>query len=154
MEKNPSIRLSLVDTKVLKGVALIFLLIHHLFYIQTGKYSDIHIWGDIYLVNAIGGIGKICVTIFVFLSGYGLAIKSRTSNQSLTQFYSHRFVKLMANYWLIWIIFVPISIFCFGITLQDAYGNHPVLPMFFGDILGILNLFGLYGYNQHGGTIH
>lgn len=147
MDNRTSIKLSKTDTNVLKGVALILLLIHHLFYIQSGRYDDIHLWGDYYLVNSIGVICKFCVAIFVFLSGYGLAVKAQKSDQTLTQFYYHRFIKLMSNYWLIWIIFVPISIFVFDISFQDAYGNHPVLPMFIGDILGVLNLSGLYGYN-------
>lgn len=65
--------LSLSDTNALKGIALILLLCHHLFYIQDGSYNDILVFGKYPLVQEFGLACKVCVAIFVFLSGYGLA---------------------------------------------------------------------------------
>lgn len=66
---NKVLSLSLSQSLSLKGIALLALLAHHLFY-HSGKYLDIHLSGNIYLVNQIGLICKICVPLFVFLSGY------------------------------------------------------------------------------------
>lgn len=140
--------LSLKDTNILKGVALLLLLIHHLFFYPNDGYDDIHLAGDYYLTNSIAVWSKLCVAIFVFLSGYGLAVGTMKTNgiNNVTRFYWHRFTKLLMNYWFIWLLFVPISIFCFGRTFTDAYGSH-IIPKFILDFLGILNCFGQFGYN-------
>ncbi len=149
MEKsNSNIQLSLLDTNVLKGVALLLLLAHHLFYIQNGLYDDVHLFGDRYLVQQIGWWCKVCVAIFVFLSGYGLMVKAMKDGgiPSVSHFYWHRFVKLLMNYWFIWLLFVPISVLVFGRTFAEAYGDH-IAPKLVLDLLGVLNCVGLYGYN-------
>ena len=71
--KNNSLELTLNDTMLLKGIALLLLLAHHLFYQGIG-YNDVHLYGSHYLVKEIGIISKLCVDIFVFLSGYGLTV--------------------------------------------------------------------------------
>ena len=76
--KNNSLELSLNDTTVLKGVAIILLLAHHLFYQGIG-YNDIHLYGSHYLVKEIGIVSKLCVAIFVFLSGYELTVNADKS---------------------------------------------------------------------------
>ena len=144
---NNVVSLSLKDTNVLKGIGLLLLLCHHLFYVQKGLYDDIHLVGDHYLVQELGIWCKVCVAIFVFLSGYGLtvgAIKARVFN--VRSFYWHRFTKLLLNYWLIWVLFVPISLYFFGRTFTDAYQTN-IIPKFILDFFGIINCFGLYGYN-------
>ena len=76
--KNNSLELSLNDTMLLKGVALLLLLAHHLFYQGIG-YNDVHLYGSHYLVKEIGIISKLCVAIFVFLSGYELTVNADKS---------------------------------------------------------------------------
>ncbi|MBR5642776.1 MAG: acyltransferase [Salinivirgaceae bacterium] len=142
--------MSVQDTNALKGLALILMLIHHLFYKQNGLFDDIHIWGDHYLFNEFGIFAKICVSIFVFLSGYGLMVQTdqKDSIGSLTVFYFHRFKKLFMNYWFIWIIFVPISYLCFGLTFQNAYQSD-VCWHLITDVLGVHSLIfnDVYCYN-------
>lgn len=141
--------LTLQDTNVLKGLAICLMLIHHLFWIQNGLYDDIQI-GNLFLVNVIGKMAKICVTIFVFLSGYGLMIQSerKAGVGSLRSFYTHRFKKLLFNYWLIWLVFVPISYFCFGMTFQNAYHTNIGWHLL-TDLFGLHSLIfsGTYCYN-------
>ena len=139
--------LTLRDTNILKGIALILLLIHHLFYIDNGLYDDITIAGR-GVVQTIGLWSKICVAIFVFLSGYGLTAQMEKNSGvgNLARFYWRRFTKLMFNYWFIWLIFVPIGVFVFHYTFQDAYGNYAGIK-FLLDATGLINAFGLYGYN-------
>lgn len=132
--------LTLQDTNVLKGLAICLMLIHHLFWIQNGLFDDIQI-GNLFLVNQIGKMAKICVAFFVFLSGYGLMIQAERKGGvgSLRNFYTHRFKKLFLNYWFIWLIFVPISYFCFGMTFQNAYQTN-VSWHLLADLLGLHSL--------------
>ena len=75
--ENNLLELSLYDTTDLKGVAIL-LLAHHLFYQGIG-YNDIHLYGSHYLVKEIGIVSKLCVAIFVFLSGYELTVNADKS---------------------------------------------------------------------------
>lgn len=145
---DKSFFLSLKDTNVLKGVALLMLLFHHLFYVQKGLYDDIQLTSTHALVQDIGIWCKLCVAIFIFLSGYGLTVGAMKTNgiTNLRYFYWHRFTKLLLNYWFIWLIFVPVSVFVFGRTFSDAYQSH-IIPKLILDFFGIINCFGWYGYN-------
>lgn len=72
----PNIRnLILNDTLELKGIALLLLLCHHLLAEQTGLYYDFLFRGHP-LVQTFGLWSKVCVSIFVLLSGYGLMVKA------------------------------------------------------------------------------
>lgn len=137
--------ISLNDSFAIKGIALILLLIHHLFYVQKGYYVDFDIAGY-GVVQQIGIASKSCVAIFVFLSGYGLAKKYQNIDVSWRSFYVERLTKLMMNYWLIGILFIPIGILFFGRTPDVVYGNH-LLAKGLIDFLGMANSFGFYGYN-------
>ena len=122
------------------------MLIHHLFYSVSSRslYDDLIIHGH-GLVNEIGVFSKVCVAIFVFVSGYGLSYKYKEGFDK-KQYYLSRFKKLYFNYWFIWLLFVPISVFVFQRTFADVYGTHSILKSGL-DILGLLNLTGQLGYN-------
>ena len=134
-------QLALKDTNVLKGIAILLMLIHHLFWVQKGLFDDIRLFGLHYLVNEIGIISKVCVSIFVLLSGYGLTVVAEKNGGigSLKSFYFHRFKKLFLNYWFVWVLFVPISIYVFGYTLADAYHGR-VISHLLADLSGIHSL--------------
>lgn len=134
------------NSLILKGGGILLMLIHHLFYMPESQllYNDITIHG-VGVVNQIGLFCKLCVAVFVFVSGYGLAT-STPKDIKLKDYYWHRFKKLYLNYWFIWILFVPIGIFVFGRTLPDAYGEHVALRGVL-DFLGLLKMFGVDSYN-------
>lgn len=148
MKANGREYLSLKDTNVLKGIAVLLLLWHHLFYVQNGLFDDILLSGDTFLVNKSGKVCKMCVAIFVFLSGYGLTRQAEVKGGlgKLSIWYRHRYTKLMSNYWLIWLLFVPVGVFIFGRTLSDAYQNQVAWKLL-ADVLGMANAFGFHGYN-------
>lgn len=114
--------LSRNDTSVLKGIAICAMLFHHLYYfppLGVERYSGFLLW--------LGGLGKVCVSIFLFCSGYGLT--SQFSNQKdgsikgSCRFVIRRFLKFYTNYWTVLLVFVPISIFVFGRTIEIAYAG-------------------------------
>jgi len=140
------------STWILKGVAIIFMLMHHLFYSPTRieLFDDISMCyhGCEYgLVNQIGIYGKLCVALFCFLSGYGLAVSKSISLTGAKDFYIKRFVKLYLNYWFVWLIFVPIGVLLFNRTFIDAYGEQHWIASLILDILGLLSLTGGTCYN-------
>lgn len=66
MESNSVFSLSLHDTSILKGIAICAMLWHHLFY-ENPEYG-LFVWH-------LALLGKVCVAIFLLLSGYGLTIQ-------------------------------------------------------------------------------
>lgn len=131
------------DTAVLKGIAICAMLCHHLYgYPPDGvePYSGMLAW--------FGVLGKVCVALFLFCSGYGLATNYKP--QSLLddiKFIAKRLVKFYANYWVIFLIFVPITIFVFHRSLGDAYGeDSSIYWCLCKDVLG------LQGYESYNVT--
>ena len=132
--------ISLTESMAMKGIAIIGMLVHHLFY-DTMEYGA--------LVNHIAWLGKACVAIFLFLSGYGLTYQYMRAEDNKTvrgtmKFLCRRFTKFYLNYWIVFLIAVPLGVFVFGRTLDVPYGtdsNH--LLMLLTDFLG-LNLYESY----------
>ncbi len=136
--------LTLKDTAVLKGLALLLLLIHHLFYINDGLYHDIVI-GNRGIIEHIGKSSKLCVAIFVFLSGYGLMVSAAYKNElNVCKFYLTRFTKLMLNFWLIYVLFVSVNVLCFGNGFQEVYGGSLIAGII--DFCGLSFMF--YGHHN------
>ena len=144
---SSSINLSIKDSNSLKGIALLLLLCHHLFYNANDGYSDIYIGHGQYLIHLLAMQCKLCVAIFVFLSGYGLMRQMQNGMPSLRAYYQRRSTKLLMNYWLIWLIFVPIGILFFDRTFVSVYGEEFVYVKFIADWFGLSNAFGFFGYN-------
>lgn len=130
------VSLTLQDTEILKGIAVLLLLFHHLF-LGGVDFDDVYV-GQIPLVQTFGEQSKLCVAIFVFLSGYGLTAGAMKTGgiPNLLAFYRKRYVKLMVNFWLIWLLFVPVGVLAFNRTFPDVYGEHYMIRIF-TDLLGV-----------------
>ena len=132
-------------TLIIKAGGIILMLFHHLFYsIWSQAYYDDFTLHGVGIINKIGLFCKLCVAVFVFVSGYGLAV-STPNDVSLKDFYQHRFKKLYLNYWFIWLLFVPICIF-YGRTFTVAYGENALLKAGL-DFFGLAKMFGIESYN-------
>ena len=126
------------STDACKGLALILLLWHHLFYMNPE-------FGFITYKFAL--LSKVCVAIFVILSGYGFSESVKHKNIGLFSFYQKRLVPLLFNYWFIALIFVPIGILLFDRTLFDAFSSH-AYTKFIVQMTGLHRFFySDYGYN-------
>lgn len=124
------------NTAVLKGIAICGMLLLHLYACPISdsidSYSGFPLW--------IGTVGRVCVSLFLFCSGYGLSVQYHSfpkSFHSSSKFVLKRLIKFYTNYWTVFILFVPISILCFNRTLEIAYQGRPIIPSFIIDILGI-----------------
>lgn len=142
--------LSKQDTSVMKGVAIIAMLCHLVYNCQPEWVSTYPYW-----LTMLGVLGKVCVAIFLFCSGYGLAtqyekILFKTSDTKAKIyrtliFIFKRFVKFYSSYWFVFLIFVPITIFFFDRPLSVVYGeNVNILKRLFFDLLGVQ---GFQSYN-------
>lgn len=141
--------LSLNDSSVLKGIAILLMLCHHVFEPEKmDLYTDFKL-SNMPVLGTFALQGGVCVAIFVFLSGYGLMAKYGFEEKiHIKSFYWQRFVKLMMNYWLVWLIFVPLSVF----WLSDRsfgwwYSTSQTTLMGILDFLGIAKWFGSFPYN-------
>ena len=102
------------DTRIIKGAAVILMLMHHMWAFQEriadGGLKGIIPLGDTYFFVFIGHFGKICVPLFFFLGGYGLAKRyAGTKFDTLG-----RLKKLYISYWKVFVIFIPIAFIFFG----------------------------------------
>ena len=135
--------LSRRDTTILKGLAVLLMLFHHLFYdVSAAPLFDEPVAGH-HWVALFSQQCKVCVAIFVFLSGYGLA---KSYKGTIRKYFAHRFVKLYFNYWLIWLLFVPVGIIFFGRTFQVVYQTHIPAHLVI-DLCGLSTACGFVGYN-------
>jgi len=129
---------SLNSTNSCKGVALILLLWHHLF----NSHPE---FGSITYNIALGS--KVCVAIFVILSGYGFTESVKFKKIELFTFYKKRLFSLYSNYWFIALIFVPVGILFMDRTLQDVFTSHPY-SKFIIQMSGLHRfVYSEYGYN-------
>lgn len=100
-------------TLALKGLAVFFMVIYHVFATFSGYTSILKING-IQIEYLIGEFGHICVSMFLFLSGYGMYKLSLKQNFSYKSILS-RICKFIINYWIIFIIFIPPGFLIFNV---------------------------------------
>ena len=140
------------QTNIAKGVAVLLLLWHHLFYNSSEYYER---FKSLYLLSSgepiecvLSDFYKVCVSIFLVLSGFGLykswcayarrlsVVKLSLLNQMI--FVKNHLLKLMFSYWFVYLIFVPIGIF-FGSSFWDVYQRNILFGIL--DFLGLFYLF-------------
>lgn len=133
-------------SNMVKGIAIIFMLMHHLFTqntciqwgIDTGPFSET-------FFVTICHMMKICVRMFIFITAYGITISQNkmqvTTAKELSKSSVKRYVKLMIGFWFIYILaFLTVGFRGIGIT--DVYGTG-MRGIIIGvtDALGIANIF-------------
>jgi len=125
-------------TNASKGMALMLILWHHLFYEKPEAG---------WLVFQTALLAKVCVGIYVVLSGYGLAESIKKRGLDIASFYKRRLLKLYMNYWLIALIFIPIGVWFMGRSLGDVFGEYAFVKLLV-QMLGIHMFTSVgYGYN-------
>ena len=96
--------------KMTKGVAILFMLLLHLFCTKTyeGLYIPLIFIGDTPLIYYLALFGDCCVAIYCFCSGYGLLISYKNNKENYIKNNLMRIFKLYINFWIILFIFVVI----------------------------------------------
>ncbi|WP_121610080.1 acyltransferase family protein [Mesobacillus foraminis] len=106
------------DSKMLKGIAIMFMLLLHLFCRKdiNGLYATFPIINDVPAVYYIGLFGDACVPIYCFVSGYGLFLVMKRDMASNLKKNFSRVLKLLINFWIVLLMFVLI-----GSIVGDEY---------------------------------
>ena len=115
-------------TNFCKGVAVLLLLAHHLIPFHGGGSS---------FVGQFGQIGKICVAMFVFLSGLGLMRADASSGfRACVNKTFFRLVRLYVNFWIVAFLFLLVLTCFFNRGLDHVYPNG-WFPSFVFELLGL-----------------
>lgn len=106
---NKFISFSKQYTIQIKGIAILFMMYHHLF-VNPNKlhytYKSLLISSDYnYQIN-IAWFTNLCVAIFIFLSGFGLSTIGKNYHFNIKYIYC-RLKNLYFNYWSVFILLIP-----------------------------------------------
>lgn len=154
-EKGPTPGLSPDDSQLLKGVAILMMLWIHLFF--KGRFEDygLSTWPlSMNMVHKLASYCKLCVSVFAFVSGYGLHrsfVKVQSSaraerRNSVSTWVFKRYVSTFSRFWLI-VLITWIACLLFGPYVQTAYFEDVPLvegvTSMFLELTGIGQLMGL-----------
>lgn len=98
------------DTKAIKGIAIIFMIYHHLFAFPEragGEWQSLFMIGGEPVAYLLGDFGKICVAVFMFLAGYGTWV-SCAGKDNVVGIIKEKIKRMYFTYWKVFFLFVPI----------------------------------------------
>lgn len=142
---------------VVKGVAIMLLLLYHLFH-EKAVLNEMMVNYAPFSESAFlqfAGFGNICVAVFVFLTAYGISLdvfkEEKYTIKGIYNKSAKRFGKMMLNFFL---VYVTMNLLCIGhLNYGSLYGNgkQGLLQMFcdaigFSTILGTPILNGTWWY--------
>lgn len=133
------------DTNIVKGIAIVCMVVHHVFVNDAGLSILQPNGTDIYQI--IGSACKVCVALFTILSGYGLCASYKKFNNikfKSVRFVISRYIKLLSIYWPILLTsYLIILLFNGRGYFQILYsGNVPFVAQLIIDIFGLSKIFG------------
>lgn len=137
-----AMRFSKRDTTLVKGISIILLLLHHTVGDDPGiPMSVLHTP----LSLTIGNAGKVCVALFMLLSGYGMMESSRIKQDSGYHFVFARMKKLYFHFWGAWAIQFVWAFVRGCNPLTDIYqlGTNPE-----GVLYLLRDLFGFFSFGS------
>lgn len=123
--------LSKQDTLSIKGLAICLMLWHHLF-LNTLDFGS--------LAHSLAQVFKVCVALFLFVSGYGLTKQyariEKPYVKNTIKFLLRRYVGFFLPYWFCFVLVIAVGSLC-GYSLHEAYpASRNVLKCFALDFLG------------------
>lgn len=129
------------QTKMLKGIAVLMLMYHHLFLTAERTSMCFFLTGEIgrKLIMYSTLTGKLCVSIFLILSGYGISESCmHKSGGVCLKENLRRIYKLMKVYWGVMLVWLCIILLPLKIPFTDIY---PSVFDFIIDLTGLSWLF-------------
>lgn len=140
-------------TMVMKGGAVLFMLIHHLFscfpdFVEKYKVSTSVI--SLNTLMAFSTFGKICVAVFVFLSAYGMSVSfNHCKKEEQEACVLRRYKKLASSFFFVYLLSI-LTCFLREDRLSVYAGEGTKKGIFYGilDALGVSHLFGTPTYNE------
>ena len=126
------------DTQRFKGVAIIGMVMLHLFCrLSNLPYSPSIYIGSTPLIYYFGLFGDLCVPVFCFCSGYAHFLINEKNQTDFLKTIPNKAVRFLLNYWIVLILFAIIGL---------VSGNAAEIPVSVKQFLGNFFLFGL-SYN-------
>ena len=127
-------------TQITKGITILMMLFHHLFIIPERLHYDFLSLLDKIIPNELIAIAifcKLCVCIYVFLSGYGIyhSLKNKATLLAMYKDICIRFIKFWTTFIVVYLLFIPIGMF---FNVFSTNWKHFVLGLF-GLELGFFN---------------
>ena len=104
-------------SKMIQGIAILLMIFHHQFSCEFEHYSLINWIGNAVGVSMleirIGWLGKMCVGLFAFASGYGICtvLDKQTSVKEVYISILKRVFSFIMMYYMVVIAFAPIEIY-------------------------------------------
>lgn len=133
------IRFTKENTSLVKGVAVILMVIHHL--IGGNPGIPLNVIGTP-VAQTLGTASKVCVALFMILSGYGMMESSRIKGTSNYRFVFNRLKKLYLTYWSAWVVLYIWTCAHGQKPLAEVfgYGVDPKAPYYiFRDLMGFFS---------------
>lgn len=121
------------NTLAIKGIAIIMMIIHHSI-VYKGNFNVSFFPFNEKFIMDLSIMFRICVSLFVFLSGYGLYISYKSKkNESDLLWVVKRLLKLYAGFWIVVILSFIICECISGYTSQVFFKN--------GIVKGLIQMF-------------
>lgn len=128
--------ISAKESTLLQGIAVLFMVYHHLFGFPDRIEEPFTIVSDFsffHIGTMISYFGRICISIFAFVSGYGMykkldSIYGKKGNfKEIIKVIFKQLRKFLIRYWCVFLVFVPLG-FALGVY------NFDVLNFLYGFI--------------------
>lgn len=137
------------ETLAIKGIAILMMYVHH-FYLDPSRWAGYSV--NFFPLTAgmtvyIASFFKICVALFVFITGYGMTISIRKTNpqskilpQDILPYIKSRLFSLLSNFIF---VFILVQIICFPTgRFFEIYGKTGSSILYFIiDMFGLAHLF-------------
>lgn len=143
------------DSLSIKGVAILILMFHHL-YCSADRFEGFDIsfapFSQGFVVNFAFFL-KICVSIFAFITGYGL-LKSiscvKLKRRETATWNISRLIKTMSGFWFIYIISFIVTMIIDRLPLTTYFKGSALNGIIYIaiDFLGLANFFGTPSLNS------
>jgi len=140
------------DTLAIKGIAIMFMIQHHGF-LSPDRFEGLTVsftpFSQTFIVT-ISNFLKICVGMYVFLSGYGLTVSLKKygnegtlSGRQYKDYLYRRLWKLMAGFWVIYLLGFIFSIFINSRVAEIYFSKDITTGIYsiFADASGLAYLF-------------
>lgn len=136
------------DSLSIKGIAVLMLLFHHLF-MSTDRFEGYTIsfapFSQDFIVN-VAFLFKVCVSIFAFLSGYGLlksVSKVEFNRKNVLSWNVTRLIKTMSGFWFVYTVAFVVTILIDRLPISVYFSDKQRLngiAYIINDFLGLAHL--------------
>ena len=114
-------------SNIVYGIAACLMVFHHLFGFPErvpDTYIPMFNFGSLHMETIFAYFGKICISLYAFISGYGLSQKAKQKS-NVFHIIINQLKKFYIRYWIVFLIFVPYGIIkqIYSVNYFELFGN-------------------------------